>query len=418
MARDVRPVDERGSAHGTFGRIVAIDTFRPRSQESVCFVQLHTDAGEVGLGEAFMGASAVEAYIHDVAAGKLGDIEQPTPEHVAAALQPYVGYQGSGAETRGNGAIDVALWDILGQRAGLPLVDMFGGAVRDQIDVYNTCAGPGYVSNAVGQSVSNWGLPADGPADDLQDLDAFLHRPAELARDLKASGVKGMKIWPFDVAAERSGGLEITAAEMRAALDIVEAIRSEVGMDMHLMIELHGLWYPRAAQQIMRELEPYRPYWVEDPLRADAVDAMIGLHREVNVPIALGETGTGRRGLLPLIRDRAIDVLTLDIGWTGGITEARKLASLADTYLTPIAPHDCTGPVSLAIDTHLVCNAPNGLIQETARAFLATWYPEFTTGYPEPVDGVIRPTRTPGHGVKLRSDFVTRADVIRRTTRL
>jgi galactonate dehydratase len=399
-------------------RIIAIDTFRPTTQESVCFVQLHTDSGLVGLGEAFMGASGVESYIHDVAATKLRSIDDPTPERVTALLLPYVGYQGSGAETRGNGAIDVALWDILGQRAGLPLVDLFGGAARDQIDVYNTCAGPGYVSNGVGQSVSNWGLPAGGTVDDLQDLDAFFSRPAELARDIKANGIKGMKIWPFDLAAERSGGLEITAAEMRAALDIVEAIRSEVGMDLHLMIELHGLWYPRVAQQIMRELEPYRPFWVEDPLRVDAVDAMIRLRREVNVPVALGETGTGRRGLLPLISHGAVDVLTLDIGWTGGITEARRLASLAETYLTPIAPHDCTGPVSLAIDTHLVCNAPNGLIQETARAFLATWYRDFTTGYPEPVDGVIRPTRTPGHGVKLRPEFITRADVIRRTTTL
>lgn len=398
--------------------ITSIDTYRPASQESVCFVEVRTSTGEVGLGEAFMGASSVESYIHDVAAEKLRGLQNSTPERVAAILSPYVGYQGSGAETRGNGAIDVALWDILGQRAGLPLVDLFGGAARDQIDVYNTCAGPGYVSNAGGQSVSNWGIPAGGSLDDLQDLDAFFNRPAQLARDLKAAGVKGMKIWPFDLAAERSGGLEISQAELRTALNIVEAIRSEVGMDLHLMIELHGLWYPGAAKRIIDALGEYEPYWIEDPLRVDASDAMRELRRQVNATIALGETGTGRRGLLPLLRDRSIDVLTLDVGWTGGLTEARKLASLADTFLIPIAPHDCTGPVSLAIDTHLVCNAPNGLIQETARAFLATWYPEFTTGYPEPVNGVIRPTQTPGHGVKLRAEIATRADVTRRTTAL
>jgi galactonate dehydratase len=399
-------------------KVVALETLRPNAQPNVCFLRLHTDTGVVGLGEAFYGASAVEAHLHDTVAGVLLGLADLTPERAARLLTPYVGYQAGGVETRARGAVDVALWDILGQVAGLPLSDLFGGAVRDPVRIYNTCAGSSYVRTSTRQSSENWGLPGETADRTYEDLDAFLNRPGELARQLWDEGIRGMKIWPFDLAAERGAGTDISADELARGLAIVEAVRSEVGFDMDLMIELHGLWQRRGAVKICQALGPYRPYWVEDPIRPDAVDALAGLRREIDVPVATGETCVGPRGFLPLLERQAVDVVTVDVQWTGGLTEARKVAALADTFAIPIAPHDCTGPVSLAACVHLVSSQPNGLVQETVRAFLRTWYGEYAAGLPEVTGGVVRPSRDPGHGVRLREGIEDRPDVRTRLSTL
>jgi L-alanine-DL-glutamate epimerase-like enolase superfamily enzyme len=383
-------------------RIDAVETIRPHIQPNLLFVQLHTDDGRIGLGEAFFGAGTVEAYIHDAVADILFAAANPTPEHIGAALTPYIGFQGAGAEMRGNAAVDLALWDLLGQQAELPLVALFGGPTRTSIPIYNTCAGPGYVSTSTRQQSDNWGIASNGP---WEDLSAFLDHPARLARELWDTGYRGMKIWPFDRAAEETGGTHISPSQLAAGIAIVEAIRAEVGDEMNLMIELHGLWNRRGATAIMKALQPYHPYWVEDPIRPDAVDALAALAAAVDVPIATGETAVGRRGFLPLLQRGAVDVVTVDVQWTGGLTEARKVAALADTYGVPVAPHDCTGPATFAACVHLVLSAPNGLIQETVRAFLNTWYAELVTGLPECKGGEVFAPTAPGHGVSLRPDL-------------
>lgn len=386
-------------------RIVALETVRAAVQPNLLFVQLHTDEGLVGLGEAFFGARTVEEYLHETVADVLFSIPDARPELVASKLRPYLGYQGAGAELRGNAAVDLALWDLLGQQAGLPLVTLLGGRVRDSIRVYNTCAGPGYVSTSTRQESGNWGMPATTDSGSWEDLEAFLTRPAELATSLLSEGITGMKIWPFDRAAELDHGNSISRADLAAGLDIVSSIRDAVGADMDVMIELHGLWNRTSALRIIRELERFDPYWVEDPLRPDAAHSLARLKQETPVLIATGETAVGRRGFAPLLEQGAIDIATVDVQWTGGLTEARKVASLADQYGIPIAPHDCTGPATLAVCAHLAMSQTNGLIQETVRAFLRTWYDELVTGIPEIADGRMTLADTPGHGVRLRDDY-------------
>jgi galactonate dehydratase len=405
-----------GSNPETLVRIVALETLRPAAQPNLLLLRLHADDGAAGLGEAFFGAAAVEAYLHETAAPVLLGAAGPTPEGVARLLAPYVGYQGGGVETRGNGAVDLALWDLLGQRAGLPVVDLLGGAVRDRVKVYNTCAGPGYVGSSSRQVSDNWGLAAPGGPGRHEDLEAFLHRPGELAKELWAEGLRGMKVWPFDQAAERTGGTGISQGDLDGRLAVIEAIREATGWGMDLMVELHGLWDRPAATRILEALTPYRPFWVEDPLRPDAVDALGRLAAEVAVPVATGETCVGRRGFLPLLQRGAVDVVTVDVGWTGGLTEARKVATLADAYGVPVAPHDCTGPVALTACVHLVLSQPNGLVQETVRAFLRGWYPDLVEGVPAVEDGHVAAPAGPGLGVRLREGLGDRPDVGRRVT--
>jgi L-alanine-DL-glutamate epimerase-like enolase superfamily enzyme len=137
----------------------------------------------------------------------------------------------------------------------------------------------------------------------------------------------------------------------------------------------------------------------------------------VEVPIATGETCVGRRGFLPLLQRGAVDVVTVDAGWTGGLTEARKVAALAEAYGVPVAPHDCTGPVGFAAAVHLVLSQPNGLVQETVRAFLRTWYGELVEGLPAVQDGHLGAPREPGLGVRLRQGLEAHPEVRTRVSR-
>jgi L-alanine-DL-glutamate epimerase-like enolase superfamily enzyme len=199
---------------------------------------------------------------------------------------------------------------------------------------------------------------------------------------------------------------------------ILEAIRAEAGDGMDILVEMHSLWSLKGAVRILEALQDIEPYWVEDPIRTDAVDAYRRLRERVDVPIAAGETLAGARRFKPLLDAGALDVAIADPSWTGGISEAVKIAALADTYGVSFAPHDCTGPISFAATTQLVGSLPNGLIAESVRASLASWYPEIVDGLPVVRDGRVELTQTPGLGVSLREDFISRPDTIIRSTRL
>ena len=400
-------------------RIIELTTYRTPMQPNLCILALRTDDGQVGLGELFWGAPAVEAYLHETAAPALARIADHVPAATSAVLRPYTGFDGSGAETRGNGAIDIALWDLLGRASGLPISRLLGGPMDTSMRVYNTCAGYDYVKVEGNQSSTNWGLPAgEAAARPYEDLQGFLERPAELTRSLLDEGYTAMKVWPFDAAAERTRGQDISTPELRAAMSIVETIRAVAGEAMDILIEMHSLWSLKAATKILAALAPIGPFWVEDPIRLDSVDAYRRLRERVDVPIAAGEALTGTRHFKPLLDAGALDVTIVDIGWTGGITEAVKIASLGDTYGVSFAPHDCTGPISFAATTQLVGSQPNGLIAETVRASQSSWYPQLVDGLPQVAAGRVELSTAPGLGLTLREDFVARSDTQVRTTSL
>lgn len=400
-------------------RIADLITYRTAIQPNVCILALRTEDGLIGLGESFWGAEAVEAYLHSTAAPLLATLSDVTPAAAGVALRPYVGHDGSGAETRAIGAVDIALWDLLGHASGQSVMRLLGGPVVPRMRVYNTCAGYAYVSQENRQATTNWGLPAHASADrPYEDLQGFMERPAALARSLLSEGYTAMKVWPFDPAAEATRGNDLPYADLRRGMAVLEAIRAEVGDAMDILIELHGLWSVKGAVTLLRELESIRPWWVEDPIRPDAPEAYRALRERTSVPIAAGETVAGRRGFKRLFDAGALDVAIVDIDWTGGISEAVKVAALAETYGVGFAPHDCTGPISFAVTTQVVCAQPNAVIAETVRAFTTDWYRLIADGGPTVADGFVTPTDTPGLGITLREDFLARPDTITRTTRL
>jgi galactonate dehydratase len=399
-------------------QVTRIDTLRLDEFPNILWVLVATEEGLMGLGETFFGAEAVEAYVHESVAPYLLGRDPLLIERHALALRGYLGFRGSGAETRGNSAIDLALWDLLGKATDRPVHALLGGACRDRIRTYNTCAGYRYIRSRP-QAVENWGLPEEaGPEGPYEDLDAFLHRPDELALSLRAEGITGMKIWPFDLAAERTGGQDISAAELRQAVEPFERIRAAVGSDMDIMVELHSLWNLPTAKRIARALEPYEPYWLEDPLRADHLGGLADFAAATPIPVTASETLAGRWAFRELMERRAASVVMLDVSWVGGLTEAKAIASMAEAFHLPVAPHDCTGPVVLAASTHLSVQAPNALLQETVRAYYTGWYRELVTAVPEVLDGHVAPPPGPGLGTELLPGLEERADARRRTSTL
>ena len=191
-------------------KITKVETIRLDEFPNIIWIRLHTDEGLVGLGETFMGARAVEAHVHEWAAQRLLGQDPMAIELLNRRITGYLGWRGSGAETRGNSAVDIALWDIFGKATNLPICKALGGKSRDSIRIYNTCAGYQYVRGNQNQSSSNWGLGL--PQGPYEDLEGILNHADELALSLISEGITGMKIWPFDLAAECSGGQYISPA--------------------------------------------------------------------------------------------------------------------------------------------------------------------------------------------------------------
>lgn len=389
-------------------KVTAIETIRIDEFPNLLWVHIQTDEGLIGLGETFYGPGAAEAHIHETIAPYLLGQDPLKIDRHQANLIGYVGFVGSSAEMRGRSAIDIALWDLWGQATNQPIHQLLGGSVRDEIRVYNTCAGYRYVQNEPIQGTANFGF--DREAGIYEDLDAFLHRADELAHSLLEMGITGMKIWPFDYAAEASQGQYISSADLDAALEPFAKIREAVGDKMDVMAELHSLWSRPMAIKIARALEQYDPLWVEDPVFMDHLHSLEEVARATKAPIGVGETRGGRADFRYLLEMEALSLIILDLSWCGGISEARKVAAMAESWHVPVAFHDCTGPVILATSTHLALNAANCFIQEMVRAFYYGWYGNLVTELPPVENGMIRTPDGPGLGLKLQPDVLKRDD--------
>ncbi len=383
-------------------KITAVETIRIAERPNLIWLEVHSDAGLVGLGETFFGAATVEAHVHEWIAPRVIGRDARQIDRLAADLTGYLGFRATGAEMRGNSAFDIALWDLWGKATGQPVAQLLGGFTRESIRTYNTCAGGEYIKETRGQSSANWGLAAGR---DLDDLNAFLTRADELALSLLDEGITAMKIWPFDRAAEASRGQYIAAEDLRAALEPFEKIRRAVGDRMDIMVEFHSLWQLLPALQIAQALAPYGTFWHEDPIRMDSLASLKRYAAVSPAPICASETLASRWAFRDLLETGVAGVVMLDVAWCGGLSEARKIAAMAEAWHLPVAPHDCTGPVVLAASTHLSLNAPNALVQESVRAFYRGWYRDLVTALPEVRNGWITVPPGPGLGLELNPDL-------------
>jgi L-alanine-DL-glutamate epimerase-like enolase superfamily enzyme len=377
-------------------------------------VKLHTDEGLIGLGETFFITQTVEAYLHEFVAPRILGRDPLQIDLLASELTGYLGFRSTGAEVRGNSAIDIALWDLFGKATGQPIAQLLGGFSRPEIRTYNTCAGTEYIKDDTGQTSANYGL--DNRHDQYDDLNGFLHRAGELAESLLADGITAMKIWPFDLAAEKTRGQYISPADLETALRPFQKIRDAVGKQMDIMVEFHSMWQLLPAMQIARELAPYKTFWHEDPIKMDSLGSLKRYAEASTAPICASETLGSRWAFRDLLETGVAGVIMLDVSWCGGLSEARKIAAMAEAWHLPVAPHDCTGPVVLTASTHLSLNAPNALVQESVRAFYNTWYRDLVTALPEVKNGMITVPPGPGLGCELHPDIHKQFTVTQRSS--
>jgi len=390
-------------------KITKVETLRLAEFPKICWVRLHTDEGLVGLGETSYAAASVETYLHEHVAPRLLGRDPLEIEALAKGLQGYLGYRSSGVETRAISAVDIALWDLFGKACARPLYQMLGGASRPAIRTYNTCAGYRYARDTRGRASGNWGLDgkSEGP---YEDLDAFLHRADELAASLLEQGITAMKIWPFDTYAEASDGWHISGPDLDRALEPFRRIRRAVGNRIDIMVEFHSLWRLPPAQRIARALAEFDTYWHEDPIRMDSLDLLKQYAPHSKAPICASEILAGRWSFKDLLQTGVAGIVMFDLAWCGGISEARRIAALADAWQLPVAPHDCVGPIVYAASCHFSIWCPNALVQESVRAFYTGWYNELVTHVPKPVQGMIAAPPGPGLGCGLLPEVWKRAD--------
>jgi len=390
-------------------KITRLETLRLAEFPNLVWLRVHTDQGPVGLGETSYAAQSVETYLHEYVAPRVLGRDPLAIESLARSIAPYVGWRASSVETRASSAFDLALWDLYGKVVNQPLYQILGGASRERVRTYNTCAGYRYIRAAGGQNTKNWGL--DGkPQGPYEDLDAFLHRADELAQSLLEQGITGMKIWPFDPHAEATDGLYISSENLEKSLEPFRRIRKAVGNRMDIMVEFHSLWRLTAAQRIAQALAEFDTFWHEDPIRMDSLALLKQYAPYSKAPICASEILAGRWSFKDLLETGVAGIVMFDLAWCGGITEARRIAALADAWQLPVAPHDCTGPLVYAASVHFSIWAPNALIQESVRAFYSGWYNELVTHVPQPVKGYFGRPPGPGIGAELLPEVWKRKD--------
>ena len=340
------------------------------------FVRVETDEpGLIGWGEASLGwhTRAVCGAVADLEALLIGrDPRQVERSFQTMTRAPY--FKGGIVTMSAIAGIEQALWDIKAKALGVPLFELLGGPVRERVRTY-----------------VNLGSELGG---DARDPAAW----SDAARASREAGFDAMKVYP--VAPAR--GLEGIAL-VRETEKLVAAVREAAGDDADVMVDLHGRTTPAMAIQVGRALEPYRPLFLEEPCQPGNVGAMAEVARALPIPIATGERLVARRDFRELLDERACAVIQPNVCYCGGVSELRRIASLAEEALVSVAPHDPNGPIGTMVSVHLALVLPNFLILEHVRGDVP-WRDDIVDVSLGTRDGYVDPPTRPGIGIDLVED--------------
>ncbi len=407
---------------------MAIETLIPHDiMTGIMLLRIHTDAGTaggepiIGHGETYYVPHAVAATIHDWMSRRLLGADATAIEsHWRFLYERGTAFGVRGCELRAISAIDLALWDILGQLTERPVWKLLGGPVRDAIPVYNSCGGPTYGRRPKdAPDAQGWPGHGDlGQPGPLEDNYNSVHHAADLAQELLEAGYTAMKLWSLDQVYRQTGGHRVAWPDLEVALRPMHQIRERVGLKMELMLDGHGFFSLPAALRIAEAMRVLQPLWLEDVIRPDCVDTIADFRDRAGVPIAVSEMLVSREEYRQVLQQRAADYTMIDPTWVGGISETRRAAELAQAFNVPTLMHDCTGPLTLFAGLQVAASCANVTYQETVRAHLLTLYPLLIDDTVVVKNGHLPLPTRPGLGVRLLPELFTTDHPGYRITRL
>ena len=354
-------------------------------------LELRTENGLVGIGEAAIyggPAVTVETMIHEELAPRLLGEDPTQPERLWQRLMwPSHQHGDGGVLPAAVSGLDIAVWDLLGQIAGLPLARVLGG----HLDAVRAYASAGFYFD---------GKDAGALADEVRGyVDAgFRHAKIKVGRthDTPLNPLVHM-IRP-----------EFAAVSYQEDLERVRTVRRAIGDDVRLMVDVNNAWTPPTAIQAGREYDRLGIHWYEEPVGTQDRAGSAAVNAALDVPVSGYETQTGLEGFRDLIALRAVDVVQPDVIWSGGITACRRIAALAQAAGLPCVPHVFSTAVSIAANLHFIASLPNAYLLEMDRNPnpLRT---ELLDRSLEPDDqAVVQVPDGPGLGVKLDHETLRR----------
>jgi galactonate dehydratase len=350
-------------------------------------IRIYTDQGIYGQGEATDAAVGTDALVRQFRRFLVGQ----DPLNVDALWERlrtsgiFAGAQGGQYVTALSG-IEIALWDLAGKALGLPVYQLFGGKFRDKVRIY--CD-------------SDMETPIGSESD----------RKLPWIRD---QGFTAMKI-DLDDATDpaRFDKVNWTASngEIDRMVSWVKHVRESIPKDMDLACDMHGRYDAGTGKRVAVELEPFRLLWLEEPVPAEDIDAMVDIRHSTKTPIACGENLYMRWGYRELLEKNGVDIIQPDFQKVGGLSEARRVANLAQTYYVPLAPHCVVSPIGMMASAHVCVSIPNFVVCE--------WHwinhPDLWKSWVKEGEiiqkGYVTPSDKPGLGVEMNEEVARKAQI-------
>jgi galactonate dehydratase len=378
----------QGTSRAPKLKITTVKAVRLRGINSR-FVRVHTDQGLTGTGETLdtIGAEdLVNNHLGPAIAGRDPlDIEKiwydfwswPSPP---GGIPPVFMRGMGGPYLSAMSGIDMALWDLAGKALGVPVYRLFGGLLRERIGVY-----------------------------------FHAYDPKQAAEAVRSTGVKAMKAVRLDAGTDEenpSKGYDpgkkynwtLSNPEIDAFTARVGALREAIGQGIGLGLECHARYDTESAIQLAKAVEPLRPMWLEEPVPSDNPESMAAVRAATRIPIACGENVYTRYGFRPFLEKQAVSVIQLDMAKCGGLLESRKIASMAEVYNIPIAPHGMASPLGQTAFAQVCATVPNFMLLEWGQYFNQNL--NRLAGMPKYSAGFLELPEAPGIGVELNESAV------------
>lgn len=331
------------------------------------YAKVTTDEGLVGYGECSLMPGAVDGALRTIRDYLIGQDPARIEQIWSSMYYMWHNVRGGVVFTAAMSGVDVALWDIKGKAAGRPVYDLLGGPFSTRLHCYRGIA--------------------------ATTLEAAVENATKAVRD----GWTALKFDPLTTA-----GFHLSHEQLSAAAAKVGAVREAVGPTVDLMVETHGRLTLALARSFAERIAPFNPLFLEEPVGPEYVESMASLARQTGVPLAAGERLYTRWGFRQLLEKEAVAYVQPDVGHAGGISEVRKIATMAETYGIGVAPHNPFSPLNFVAAAHVDASIPNFFLQETGNFNIPGLLKE-------PIrieNGVYELPTGPGLGVEVNEDFI------------